>query len=250
MRATALDWRPRACCATKRPSLSTRLAVLESGSLIGHGLSPSAYAADAADAPCYHRIRAHARAPCCAAGDADESTGGYRTAATESQERPTSPATSRARPLAIGVVLIPFAEEQVRGAREPAGRAMIRYERRGRWAGGLGRSITLGSLLDPCRASGRSLCFEQSRQLRAANGGDTMATGTVKWLAMRRGSGSLLPMISRRMARVRQFGGWLGTRFMEIAGISRGLASAGVCLESPSRRVGVPRLAMRRLGAR
>jgi hypothetical protein len=199
MRATALDRRPRACCATKRPSLSTRLAVLESGSLIGHGLSPSAYAADAADAPCYHRIRAHARAPCCAAGDADASTGGYRTAATESQERPTSPATSRARPLAIGVVLIPFAEEQVRGAREPAGRAMIRYERRGRWAGGLGRSITLGSLLDPCRASGRSLCFEQSRQLRAANGGDTMATGTVKWLAMRRGSGSLLPMISRRM---------------------------------------------------
>ena len=64
--------------------------------------------------------------------------------------------------LAIGVLLVPFAEEQ--SAREPAGCAMIQFGAAlGRW-GWYRRSVRLGSLPDACSAGARGLCFVQSRR--------------------------------------------------------------------------------------
>jgi len=61
--------------------------------------------------------------------------------------------------------------------------------------GWYGRSVRLGSLPDACSASGRSLCFVQSRRSQHANdaGGNTMATGTVKWFSDEKGFGFITP---------------------------------------------------------
>jgi CspA family cold shock protein len=61
--------------------------------------------------------------------------------------------------------------------------------------GWYGRSVRLGSLSDGCGASGRSLCFEQSRRSQHVinAGGNAVATGTVKWFSDEKGFGFITP---------------------------------------------------------
>jgi hypothetical protein len=68
---------------------------------------------------------------------------------------------------AFGVLLLPFGEEQA-AAREPPG-AVIQWEQRDGWAGGLVWSLgQVGQLARRCSASARSVCFEQSRRSQHA----------------------------------------------------------------------------------
>ena len=61
--------------------------------------------------------------------------------------------------------------------------------------GWYGRPVRLGSLPDACGASGRSLCFEQSRRSQHVinAGGNAVATGTVKWFSDEKGFGFITP---------------------------------------------------------